>query len=382
MTCRNLNLCFGLSLFFSLFAALFLSSSSFAISIGDSNNNYYATPGNTWYNTGSQIPANSWVRGQRIISGFSGNGNYYSGYAAFRGTTLGGAAGYFRGLSASSISCGISYPFWTQVSNVSFEVTNFQVAWNQTTGGDLQYSITFNFTGQSSSMLVASGNFMCSFNLSGDGLIFQVGGSHSSSVNNGYTSGSNYYPSELVVSFYRDSTDAINNVNNTLNQGFSGISTDISNFQNQAHQDSAAQLEESKKHTAALEATQDFVTDTSAPSADDIATSDSIPSVGLLPSGPLDSILLLPVNILNSIIQSFGGSCSPVVAPLPFVGDQNLTFPCFSDTFYTGSFAPLSTAVGGVASAFILYGYFKHLYKKVDRAISLETTDEDEWGIL
>lgn len=159
------------------------------------------------------------------------------------------------------------------------------------------------------------------------------------------------------------------------------VASAVDNAANQAHSDAEAQLAEQQKANQIAEEQKNFVTDTSTPEAGDIANSDSLPSVGLLPPGPLDSILLLPVNILNSIIQSFGGNCSPVVAPLPFVG-ENLTFPCFSDTFYTGSMAPLATLLGGVASAFILYKYFKHLYKKVDRAVSLETTDEDEWGIL
>lgn len=136
-----------------------------------------------------------------------------------------------------------------------------------------------------------------------------------------------------------------------------------------------------KQQAENTEKIKDFITDTKEPDAGDIATSDSLPSVGLLPPGPLDSILLLPLNIMNSILSSLGGSCTPITAPLPFV-DQNLTFPCFGDTIYTGDFAPLANIVGGVASAFILYGYFKHLYKKVDRAVSLETSEEDEWGVL
>lgn len=169
----------------------------------------------------------------------------------------------------------------------------------------------------------------------------------------------------------------------------SDVVSSINQGNQQAHQDAQASLAEQQKQTAEAEKQtqiqdeqKNFVTDTSTPEVSDIANSNTIPSAGLLPDGPLDSILLLPVNILNSIIQSFGGTCKPVIAPLPFVGDQDLVFPCFSDTFYTGKFAPLATAIGGVASAFILYGYFKHLYKKVDRAVSMETTDEDEWGIL
>jgi len=163
--------------------------------------------------------------------------------------------------------------------------------------------------------------------------------------------------------------------------GSASINGKLDEFMNQSHADAQKQLEESKKQTEAINETKDFITDTSEPSAGDIATSESLPSIGLLPAGPIDSILLLPLNIMNSISSSLGGSCSPITAPLPFV-DQNLTFPCFGDTIYKGDFAPLVNILGGVASAFILFGYFKHLYKKVDRAVSLETTEEDEWGVL
>lgn len=149
----------------------------------------------------------------------------------------------------------------------------------------------------------------------------------------------------------------------------------------QQHEDAQAALNESKKQTDIAEEQKNFVTSTDTPEASDIANSDSLPSVGLLPSGPLDSLLLLPLNIMNSIFSSLGGSCSPVVAPLPYV-DQDVTFPCFGDTIYKGSFAPLNILIGSVGSALILFYYFKHLYKKVDRATSLETTDDDEWGIL
>ena len=35
-----------------------------------------------------------------------------------------------------------------------------------------------------------------------------------------------------------------------------------------------------------------------------------------------------------------------------------------------------------VPCAFILIKYFKHLYKKVDRAVTMNTTADDEWGVI
>lgn len=173
-----------------------------------------------------------------------------------------------------------------------------------------------------------------------------------------------------IISSQEKNTTAINNLKDLQQQA-----------SQQAHSDAEAQLEESKKQTEAINETKDFVTNTETPEAGDIANEGSLPSVGLLPSGPLDSILTLPLNIANSILNSLGGNCTPIVAPLPYV-DQNLTFPCMGETIYRGDFAPLEFLIGGPIAAVMLFYYFKHLYKKVDRAVSLESTDEDEWGIL
>lgn len=197
---------------------------------------------------------------------------------------------------------------------------------------------------------------------------------------------------QAIHSDQNEIKNSVNTIRDTLsNMSFPDPSGAIKDASDLAHKDSQAQLEEQKKQTEeqkkqteAIEQTKDFVTDTSTPDSSDIANSDSVPGVGLLPDGPLDSLLLLPVNLLNSIIRSLGGTCSPISIPLPdYVGSsEKMTFPCMDSIIYSGKFAPLATVIGSVASGFILFYYLKHLYKKVDRATSLETTDEDEWGIL
>ncbi len=253
----------------------------------------------------------------------------------------------------------------------SFNVSN--ASFNSSVG-----LIRADFSQYSTSSLHIEGHYNGSSSLT---WISSVAFSGSFLVNNNNSSNTVLFFSP--ISFYRDKTD--NSIQSAL-----GAQTDaINNGFNQQHKDNQVQLDESKKQTeeqkkqtAVMEQTKDFVTDTKQPDAGDIANADSIPSVGLLPSGPIDSLLLLPLNIMNSITSSLGGTCSPIVAPLPFSNGQKLTFPCFGDTLYKGDFAILATLVGSVASALILYGYFKHLYKKVDRATSLESNDEDEWCIL
>lgn len=120
-----------------------------------------------------------------------------------------------------------------------------------------------------------------------------------------------------------------------------------------------------------------FLKDNSSPNVD----TSKLPAVGILPAGPLDSLLGLPITIMTSISNSLSGSCQSVNLILPIIGG-NLTLPCFDSVFYQGEFSILANLIGLAASAIILFNYLKHLYDKVDRAISLETSSDDTWGLL
>lgn len=100
---------------------------------------------------------------------------------------------------------------------------------------------------------------------------------------------------------------------------------------------------------------------------------------GLLPPGPLDSLLNIPFKYLSKTINSLNETCSPL--SIPFVFDSELTFPCF-DTYYEEFPSSLKIFTEVVPCAFILIFYFKHLYTKISRATTLETTENDEWGCL
>lgn len=101
---------------------------------------------------------------------------------------------------------------------------------------------------------------------------------------------------------------------------------------------------------------------------------------GLLPSGPVDTLLNIPFTFLSVVNNSLSGSCVPLTGT--FVFNSSLTIPCFGSMFYDNVPESLMVFINLIPSAFLLIGYFKHLYKKVDRAVSLETTDDDEWGVL
>lgn len=101
---------------------------------------------------------------------------------------------------------------------------------------------------------------------------------------------------------------------------------------------------------------------------------------GLLPPGPVDSLLNIPFKFLSIIVSSLGELCVPL--SFNWVFDKTLTLPCFTDSFYNNVPDYLMLFINLIPSGFILISYFKHLYKKVNRAVSLETNADDEWGVL
>ena len=123
--------------------------------------------------------------------------------------------------------------------------------------------------------------------------------------------------------------------------------------------------------------TNDFLTDDTPPESD-ISSLGNVQ--GLLPPGPVDSLLNIPFKFLSVIVSSLGDVCTPL--SMNWVFDKTLTLPCFSDSFYNNVPSGLMIFINLIPSGFILIFYLKHLYKKVNRAVSFETTADDEWGVL
>ena len=109
-------------------------------------------------------------------------------------------------------------------------------------------------------------------------------------------------------------------------------------------------------------------------------------TVGWLPSGPVDSILTLPLTMLNSLVSNLSNnSCQSVSVELPFV-HKNLTLPCVRSLYdKMGVTGTLFTTVGVIVSAFILFNYLLSLYKWVDDTLSMRENTmpgyfDDNWG--
>lgn len=101
---------------------------------------------------------------------------------------------------------------------------------------------------------------------------------------------------------------------------------------------------------------------------------------GLLPAGPVDSLLNIPLKFLTKIVNSLSNhSCSPFT--FTFVFNQQFSFPCFS-TLYSRVDNNSKIYLEYIPSGLLLIYYFKHLYKKVDRATAMKTNANDEWGVL
>lgn len=103
-------------------------------------------------------------------------------------------------------------------------------------------------------------------------------------------------------------------------------------------------------------------------------------SAGWLPAGPVDSILNLPLSLLNNLTTNLNKSCQPVILPIPYV-NKDLTLPCVNTLYDDMGISGWVTTIGVIASAFIMFSYLVKLYKWVDDTLSFrENNSIDNWG--
>lgn len=109
-------------------------------------------------------------------------------------------------------------------------------------------------------------------------------------------------------------------------------------------------------------------------------------SAGWLPAGPVDSILTLPLTMLNSLVTNLtDNTCQTVYIELPFV-NENIILPCVKSLYdKMGVTGTLFTSAGLIASAFILFNYLLNLYQWVDSTLTMRENTmpgyfDDNWG--
>ena len=100
-----------------------------------------------------------------------------------------------------------------------------------------------------------------------------------------------------------------------------------------------------------------------------------------LPQGPVDSIIMLPLNFINTLVSKIGSTCSPVNLPIPFVDNKYLTLPCISTIFaQIDNFSILYDLIGVIGSVYLLYNYLLKFYKWIDDTLSFRENNWQDWG--
>lgn len=177
--------------------------------------------------------------------------------------------------------------------------------------------------------------------------------------------------SNIISSSGLASAESVEDVQRSINQ----VQKEINGMQ-QAQQETNDKLDKTNEELGEM---NDYIQDDTPASTEDIDM-DSLGTVsGLLPAGPVDSLLNIPFTFLSVLTSSMSGTCVPITGT--FVFDSTLSIPCF-DSFYDHVPDYLMNFINLIPAGFILILYFKHLYKKVDRAVSLQSTADDEWGVI
>lgn len=171
---------------------------------------------------------------------------------------------------------------------------------------------------------------------------------------------------DMLNSQHQDSQNEINAMNKNSQKEIDAMNKNAQ----QQHADNQKQLDEAKKQT-------DFITSDEAPNSDISVLGDV---QGIFPPGPVDSLLNIPFQFLSVMTSSFSGTCK-AISISDFMG-TNISIPCFSEMIYDNVPDYVMIFMDLIPTGFILIIYFKHLYKKVDRAVSMETNSDDEWGVI
>lgn len=124
----------------------------------------------------------------------------------------------------------------------------------------------------------------------------------------------------------------------------------------------------------------DFLQDTTPPSVDSSELSNS---AGWLPPGPLDSVLNLPVQFIQGIVNIFTNtqSCQPLSMHLNLF-NKDINIPCMSEYFGLANFDVIWNTVGAIISAMLIFSTLKWLYGYVNDTLSFRENNSGIWGGL
>lgn len=106
-------------------------------------------------------------------------------------------------------------------------------------------------------------------------------------------------------------------------------------------------------------------------------------TAGWLPAGPVDSILNLPLSLLNNLSTNLNKQCTPVSLTIPFIDKNNtLVLPCLANTLSDNveNFDSFYTWLGLTVSCILLYKYLMSLYVWVDKVLTLRLQMYEDFG--
>ena len=142
--------------------------------------------------------------------------------------------------------------------------------------------------------------------------------------------------------------------------------------------DVSAITKEQEKTNQKLDNINSSLTDSSPISLDKLND-----TTGWLPAGPVDSILNLPLSLLNNLSTNLNKQCTPISLNIPFLDKNNtLVLPCLANTLSENveDFDTFYSWLGLVVSCLLLYKYLMSLYVWVDNVLMLRLEMYEDFG--
>lgn len=142
--------------------------------------------------------------------------------------------------------------------------------------------------------------------------------------------------------------------------------------------DVSAITKEQEKTNQKLDNINSSLTDSSPISLDKLNN-----TTGWLPAGPVDSILNLPLSLLNNLSTNLNKQCTPISLNIPFLDKNNtLVLPCLANTLSENveGFDTFYSWLGLVVSCLLLYKYLMSLYVWVDNVLMLRLEMYEDFG--
>ena len=181
------------------------------------------------------------------------------------------------------------------------------------------------------------------------------------------------FPTDKYLTLYVRSSSAMTNylalsIGYSFNNYYDNINDAINNMTDKITQ-------EQDKTNQKLDDINSSITNDSPVSMDKLGN-----TAGWLPAGPVDSILNLPLSLMNSLSTSLNKQCSPLQINVPYI-DTQVQIPCLSTIFNQIEGLPnFWSWVGAIASCLILYKYLLNLYAWVDNVLMLRLEMHEDFG--